>query len=71
VEQYGYGVELVVEDGAVTMFGHNGHDPGVSALVTHRVHDDTTIIARCNHDRGSWVPTQHLGEVLGLREPRE
>jgi CubicO group peptidase (beta-lactamase class C family) len=70
VEQYGYGMELVVENGAVTILGHGGHDPGVSAMVAHHRAAATTIVVLCNHDRGSWAVTRRLTEELGLTDPR-
>jgi CubicO group peptidase (beta-lactamase class C family) len=70
IEQYGYGCELVVEDGVVTILGHGGSDPGVSAMVTHHRAAATTIVVLCNQDRGSWAATLKLGEALGLRDPR-
>jgi CubicO group peptidase (beta-lactamase class C family) len=70
LEQYGYGCELAIEDGVVTIVGHGGHDPGVSALVSHYRSGATTIVVCCNHDRGSWAATQYLTEAFGLRDPR-
>jgi CubicO group peptidase (beta-lactamase class C family) len=70
VGQYGYGLELVVVDGAVTILGHGGSDPGVSALVSHHLRDGTTIIVLCNHDRGSWAATQQIEAALGLADAR-
>jgi CubicO group peptidase (beta-lactamase class C family) len=70
LERYGYGCELVVVDGAVTMIGHGGHDPGVSGLLTHYRDRATTTVVLCNHDRGSWAVCQHLAEALGLDDPR-
>lgn len=69
-EQYGYGCEVTVEDGAVTIIGHGGSDPGVSALVSHYVAAGTSIIVLCNHDRGSWAVTQRLAAEFGLADPR-
>jgi CubicO group peptidase (beta-lactamase class C family) len=71
LEQYGYGCELVVEDGAVVIVGHGGSDPGVSAMLVHHLAAATTIVALCNQDRGSWAVTKRLSEELGLREPRD
>jgi CubicO group peptidase (beta-lactamase class C family) len=48
VEQYGYGLELVVENDAVTIIGHGGADPGVSTMVSHHVVAGTTIVVLCN-----------------------
>lgn len=70
LEQYGYGCQLVVEDGAVTIIGHSGADPGVSALVSRYHEDATTIVVLCNHDRGAFPTTQYLARALGLRDPR-
>jgi CubicO group peptidase (beta-lactamase class C family) len=71
VEQYGYGMELVVESDAVTIIGHGGSDPGVSTLVTHHLAAATTIVVLCNHDRGSWAVTARLTKELGLTDPRD
>ena len=71
VEQYGYGLELVVENGTVTIFGHGGADPGVSTLVAHHLAAATTIVALCNQDRGSWAAVKYLTKELGLRDPRD
>jgi CubicO group peptidase (beta-lactamase class C family) len=70
IEQYGYGLHLVVVEGTVTILGQGGSDPGVSALVTHHPVDDTTIVVLCNHDRGSWAATQQIEAVLGLPDAR-
>lgn len=70
LEQYGYGCELSVEGGDVTIIGHGGSDPGVSALVSHYLVDGTSIIVLCNQDRGSWAVTQRLATELGLTDPR-
>jgi CubicO group peptidase (beta-lactamase class C family) len=70
LEQYGYGCELVVEDGVVTILGHGGSDPGVSTMVTHHRAARTTIVVLCNQDRGSWAATLKLCEAFGLRDPR-
>ena len=45
VEHYGYGLELVVENGIVTILGHGGSDPGVSTMVAHHLAVGTTIQA--------------------------
>lgn len=70
IEQYGYGCELVVENGEVTIIGHGGADPGVSALVSHHRRAGTTIVVLCNYDRGSWAATQEIEAALGLADPR-
>jgi CubicO group peptidase (beta-lactamase class C family) len=70
VEQYGYGCQLVVEKGEVTIIGHGGSDPGVSARVSHHRRAATTVVVLCNHDRGSWAATQQIESALGLPDPR-
>ena len=70
VEQYGYGCELVIENGEVTIIGHGGSDPGVSTMVAHHLDAATTIVVLSNYDRGSWAVTKHIAESLGLTEPR-
>jgi CubicO group peptidase (beta-lactamase class C family) len=70
LEQYGYGCQLVVEDGEVTIIGHSGADPGVSALVSRYRAAATTIVVLCNYDRGAFPTTQYLARALGLRDPR-
>lgn len=70
LEQYGYGLELVVENGEVTILGHDGSDPRVSAVVAHHRAAATTIIVLCNHDRSAWAVTLQLAAELGLTEPR-
>jgi len=71
LEQYGYGCWLVVEDGAVTIIGHGGGDPGVSARVAHHLAAGTTIVVLCNQDRGSWAATRQITEAFGLADPRK
>ena len=70
LEQYGYGCEVVVEDGQVTIIGHGGLDPGVSSIVAHYRAAGTTTVVLCNNDRGSWEVAKRLAEELGLSEPR-
>ncbi len=70
-EAYGYGMELVVENDVVTIYGHGGLDPGVSTMVSHYVEPEVTIVVLCNQDRGSWAVAQRLAEELGLSDPRE
>ncbi len=70
LDQYGLGMELVVEAGAVTVFGHGGLDPGVSAEVWHYRGAATTVIVLCNHDRGSWPVAKRLAAELGATDPR-
>ena len=71
LEQYGYGLELVVENGAVTILGHGGADPGVSTIVAHHLAAATTIVVLCNQDRGSWAATVQLTRAFGLADPRD
>lgn len=71
VEAYGYGMELVVVDDRVTIYGHGGSDPGVSTMVSHYVDAGITVIVLCNQDRGSWATVQKITEILGLDDPRE
>jgi CubicO group peptidase (beta-lactamase class C family) len=70
-ESYGYGMELVVENDALIIFGHSGLDPGVTAIVSHYVASGITVIVLCNQDRGSWPVAQRLATELGLHDPRE
>jgi CubicO group peptidase (beta-lactamase class C family) len=70
-EAYGYGAELVVDDGSVTIFGHSGLDPGISSIVSHYVDPGVTVIVLCNQDRGSWAVTQRIASELGIDDPRE
>ena len=69
-EPYGYGCHLVVEDGTVTIIGHGGSDPGVSAEVSHYLEAGITIVALCNQDRGAWAASLELAAAMGLRDPR-
>ena len=71
LEQYGYGLELVVENGGVTILGHGGADPGVSTMVAHHLAAATTIVVLCNQDRGSWAATCRLTKEFGLTDPRD
>ncbi|MFI6098085.1 serine hydrolase domain-containing protein [Lentzea sp. NPDC051213] len=70
LEQYGYGCQLVVEDGEVTIIGHSGADPGVAALVSRYQAASTTVVVLCNQDRGAFPATQYLAREFGLRDPR-
>jgi CubicO group peptidase (beta-lactamase class C family) len=67
---YGYGMELAVENGQVTILGHGGADPGVSTIVAHHRAAATTIVVLCNHDRGSWAVNLQLAAAFGLTNPR-
>jgi len=69
--RYGYGLEMGVVDDEAMVLGHNGLDPGVSAVVAHHPAAATTIVVLCNHDRGSWAVYLRLAADLGLTEPRD
>jgi CubicO group peptidase (beta-lactamase class C family) len=69
-EFYGYGCLLGVEDGRVTVVGHNGGDPGVSCVVAHHPAERATVIVLCNQDRGVWAAAMTATEAMGLRDPR-
>jgi len=71
VEAYGFGMELVVVDDRVTIYGHGGSDPGVSTMVSHYVDSGLTVVVLCNQDRGSWAVVQKITETLDLPDPRE
>ena len=71
VEDYGYGMELVLEDASVIIYGHSGLDPGVSAIVSHYVGPGITVTVLCNQDRGSWPVAQRVAQELGLDDPRD
>lgn len=68
--RYGYGLELVVENGEVTILGRGGADPGVSTIVAHHRAAATTIVVLCNNDRGSWAVNLQLAAAFGLTDPR-
>lgn len=70
-EAYGYGMELVADDGPVTIYGHSGLDPGVSSMVSHYVDQGVTVVVLCNQDRGSWPVTQRIASELGIDDPRD
>ncbi|GAA4444269.1 serine hydrolase [Actinokineospora soli] len=67
---YGYGMQLGVDDGAVTVIGHNGGDPGVGAVAAHHLDADTTVVVLSNQDRGSWPAYLRVLDALGLHDPR-
>ena len=67
---YGYGLQLGVEDGKVTVLGHNGGDPGVGAVAAHHIAADTTVVVLSNHDRGAWPAYQGVLSAFGLHDPR-
>jgi len=69
--RYGYGFEMGYQDGEPVVLGHNGLDPGVSAVLAYYPAAATTIVVLCNHDRGSWAVYLRLAADLGLSEPRD
>jgi CubicO group peptidase (beta-lactamase class C family) len=69
-DRYGYGVQLGCVDGQVIVIGHNGLDPGVSAVVAHHVAAATTIVVLGNQDHGSWPVYLRLAAEWGLSDPR-
>ena len=71
VDQYGYGCELAVQDGAVTIVGHGGHDPGILGMVSRYRTSNTTTVVLSNYDKGCWEVVQHIAEAFGLDDPRE
>ena len=71
VDRYGYGLEMGYLGDRLVVLGHNGLDPGVSAVVAHHPAANTTIVVLCNHDRGSWAVNLRLATELGLTEPRD
>jgi CubicO group peptidase (beta-lactamase class C family) len=71
IEQYGYGLDVVVVDGAVTIVGHGGGDPGISAMVSHYREAATTVIVLCNQDRGALAAARQIAVELGLADPRD
>lgn len=70
-ERYGYGLQLGFAGSELVLLGHNGLDPGVSAVVAYHPAADTTIVALCNHDRGVWAVNVRIAADLGLTEPRD
>jgi CubicO group peptidase (beta-lactamase class C family) len=69
--RYGYGLELGFTGDGLAVLGHDGLDPGVSAVVAHHPAAATTIVVLCNHDRGSWPVYVRLAAELGLTDPRD
>jgi D-alanyl-D-alanine carboxypeptidase len=70
-EAYGYGMELVLDNDSVIIYGHSGLDPGVTAVVSHYVSDGITVTVLCNQDQGSWPVAQRIAADLGLHDPRD
>jgi CubicO group peptidase (beta-lactamase class C family) len=70
-ESYGYGMELVIDNDSVIIYGHSGLDPGVTAVVSHYLSDGITVTVLCNQDQGSWPVAQRIASDLGLHDPRE
>ena len=54
----------------MTIVGHGGSDPGVSAMVAHHLAAGDDDRRPCNLDRGSWAATRGITEALGLDDPR-
>ncbi len=71
LEAYGYGMELTLVDGEVSIFGHAGGDPGISAMTSYFVDAATSLIVLCNQDSGSWAASKQVGDAFGLPDPRE
>jgi CubicO group peptidase (beta-lactamase class C family) len=71
VDAAGYGMELAVEHGRVTVFGHSGSDPGVAAYIAHFVDAGVTVTVLCNYDRGAKAVIDQLLAALGLHDPRD
>jgi CubicO group peptidase (beta-lactamase class C family) len=69
--RYGYGLEMGYTGDERVVLGHNGLDPGVSAVVAYYPAAATTIVVLCNHDRGSWAVHVRLVAELGLADPRD
>lgn len=69
--RYGYGIEMGYLDGELVVLGHNGLDPGVSAVVAYHPASAATIVVLCNHDRGSWPTYSRLAADLGFTDPRD
>jgi CubicO group peptidase (beta-lactamase class C family) len=74
--RYGYGIEMGYVAGRMVVFGHNGLDPGISAVLARFPAGDdadraVTIAVLCNHDRGSWPVYLRLAAELGLTDPRD
>ncbi len=70
-EAYGYGMELVVSGGEITIYGHSGADPGVSTMVSNYVAEGVAVVVLCNQDQGAWPATQRIAEELRLPDPRD
>ena len=69
-EPYGLGCLLGVEDGEVLTIGHVGGDPGVTAMLTRYLAEETTVVIVCNFDRGAWPASQFVCEQFGLHDPQ-
>jgi CubicO group peptidase (beta-lactamase class C family) len=70
VERYGYGLQLGFAGDELVVLGHNGLDPGVSAVVGHHRASATTIVVLSNQDHGSWPVYVRLMADLHLHDPR-
>ena len=70
-DRYGYGLQLGYAGDGMVVLGHNGLDPGASAVVAHHPAEATTIVVLSNHDRGSWPVYVRLAAEVGLTDPRD
>jgi len=70
LERYGYGCVVTVQDNRVTIIGHDGMDPGVSASVSRYRDAATTIVVVSNQDRGCWPVVARLAAEAALDDPR-
>jgi CubicO group peptidase (beta-lactamase class C family) len=57
--EYGYGFEILVENGHRTV-GHSGGAPGVSAMFRILVDDDCAVIVLSNYDDGARRPYEEI-----------
>ena len=69
--RYGYGLELGYTGDERVVLGHDGLDPGVSAVVAHHPAADTTFVVLANQDRGTWPVYVRLAAALDLADPRD
>jgi CubicO group peptidase (beta-lactamase class C family) len=57
--EYGYGFEVLVENGYRTV-GHSGGAPGVSAMFRILVNDDCVVVILSNYDDGARRPYEEI-----------
>lgn len=62
---YGYGLELVVDGDRLVLFGHEGADPGVAAMVNHYPDLHLTVVILCNQDQGALSAEARVGATFG------